>query len=67
MIMLEQHRGSKRYWRSWRASERDRYKITNSHKTRSNRLMRRIPIDVDIPLGNYHKKLIHWRDIDKCW
>lgn len=57
-------RGSKRYWRKWRASERNRYKIDRYLKNLSNRRIRRIPLDEDIPYG-YHKKMVHWWDIDR--
>lgn len=58
--------GSKRRWRKWRAEQRNRYKIEKWHRKLSNRKIRCIPIEEDIPL-TYHKKMIHWWDIDKMW
>jgi hypothetical protein len=67
LIMQPQpQEGSKRRWRKWRASERNRYKIEKWAKKRSTRLIRRMSLDEDIPL-THHKKMIHWWDIDKMW
>lgn len=56
--------GSKRSRRYWRAIERDRYKVDRYLKKLSSRRLRRTPLDVDIPYG-YHKKMVHWWDIDR--
>lgn len=58
--------GSKRSKRYCRELERDRYKVDRYLKKLSSKQLRRKPLTEDFP-PNYHKKMIHWYDIDRMW
>jgi len=61
--------GSKRSWKrknDWHSKE-FRYGLKKYGKRRSSIIIRRTPVNVDVPDGGYHRKSLYWDYYDPWW